>query len=110
MIDWDRVAQLREEVGEDDFQDVVSMFFDEVSGEIETLSAELTAQKIEVKLHFLKGAALNLGLDTFAKLCGDGESMARVGNTKDIDLDAILTCYQDTSDLFFATLSGTAAA
>ena len=110
MIDWDRVAQLREEVGEDDFQDVVSMFFDEVSGEIETLSTKLTAQEIEIKLHFLKGAALNLGLDKFAKLCGNGESMARNGDASGIDLDAILTCYQDTSHLFFATLSGTAAA
>lgn len=110
MIDWDRVAQLREEVGEDDFQEVVAMFFDEVSGEIEALNSEQTAQEVEATLHFLKGAALNLGLVDFATLCSRGEDLARDGDTSGIDIDGVLNCYRDSVDSFFKTLSGTAAA
>ena len=40
MIDWSRVSELREEVGEEDFAEVVELFLDEVDGVIGTLAPE----------------------------------------------------------------------
>lgn len=110
MIDWDRVGQLREEVGEDDFQDVVAMFFDEVSGEIDALSPNMSHQELEASLHFLKGSALNLGLEQFAEICRKGEERARKGQSDQVDTSAIAACYRESVEAFFKVLSGTAAA
>ena len=110
MIDWNRVTELREEVGEEDFQDVVDMFLDEVSEELETLTSIQGAQEFEEKLHFLKGAALNLGLSAFADLCKTGEEMARAGHTDGIEPAQIITCYQRSIDEFSRIINDTAAA
>lgn len=94
MIDWDRVSQLQDEVGRDDFKEVVEMFLDEVREELDTLSSMLTAKELEEKLHFLKGSALNLGLEAFAELCRSGETMARNGHAHAVETDVIITCYK----------------
>ena len=48
MIDWDRVSELRDEVGAEDFLEVVEMFLDEVNEEIDTITAEMTAQEQDI--------------------------------------------------------------
>ena len=110
MIDWDRVNQLKEEIGEDDFQEVVDMFLDEMNEEVETLTPSMTAQDLESKLHFLKGAALNLGFSAFADLCKTGEDAARVGQTEGIDTAAVIACYKTSIDAFAENTPGIAAA
>lgn len=110
MIDWDRVSELQEEVGENDFQDVVDMFLDEVSGEMETIASNQSAQELEAKLHFLKGAALNLGLKGFADVCDAGEKMARKGDVTGIDHSAIVSCYQASVREFSRVITPSAAA
>lgn len=110
MIDWERVAQLQEEVGEDDFQEVADMFLDEMGDEVEALSSNMNVQEMEAKLHFLKGAALNLGLSGFAELCRAGEEMARAGQLAGIDAGAIITCYHASIEEFSSILSDSAAA
>lgn len=37
MINWDRVAELREEVGVDDFAEIIELFLEEVDAIIELL-------------------------------------------------------------------------
>ena len=110
MIDWDRVSQLQEEVGEDDFQEVVDMFLDEVNGEIDSITREQSSQELEAKLHFLKGAALNLGLKAFADLCRVGEDLARDGKKAEVDKAAIVTCYRASMEEFSTVLGSSAAA
>ncbi len=79
MIDWSQVAQLREEIGAEDFEEVAEMFLAEVE---ETLAGlEPAGPEIGAQLHFLKGSALNLGLAEFADLCARGEVAARAGGT-----------------------------
>jgi HPt (histidine-containing phosphotransfer) domain-containing protein len=84
MIDWKRVAELREEIGADGFVEVADMFLDEAEGAVRALLAGLPAGEIEGQLHFLKGSALNLGLSDLAAICQDGERKAAVGQPVDM--------------------------
>ena len=61
MIDWSRVDDLRDEVGDEDFREVVDLFLDEVDEVIERMKHHPTHSSIEKDLHFLKGSSLNLG-------------------------------------------------
>ena len=42
MIDWGRIEELRTEVGEDDFAEVIEMFLDEASEVIERICESAT--------------------------------------------------------------------
>lgn len=91
MIDWSRVSELRDEVGEEDFAEVVDLFLDEVDGVIGGLTADMA--DLEAQLHFLKGSALNLGFAGFADLCHAGEAAARAGAGAAVDVGEIRDSY-----------------
>ena len=95
MIDWDRVKDLRNDVGAEDFDDIVEIFLDEVADTAAKLHDADTAD-LEMLTHALKNNALNLGLSQLAGLCQEGETLSRSGQAVDtpriIDvLDASLT-------------------
>ncbi len=100
MIDWPRVRQLHHEVGASEFDEVVALFLDEVTEMIARLQADNERAQIEQNLHFLKGSGLSLGFATFSRLCQDGERNASAGNRMDIDLDAIITCFEQSKTVF----------
>lgn len=104
MIDWDRVADLREEVGPEDFDEVVELFLQEVDEEIETLSGAAAAEGLSAKLHFLKGSALSLGFREFSGLCQTGESALTQNPGATIDLDSLHSSYQSSRSTFLADL------
>lgn len=109
MIDWGRVEELRTEVGEDDFAEVVLLFLeeaDEVASRLETTVP--SSAQIARDLHSLKGAALNLGFADLAECCADGERRARDGEDG-VDLPAIARCYHDSKAAFQLALSQSAA-
>ena len=93
MILWSRVNELRDEVGAEDFKEVVELFLDEVEEVIDRLRAGGPRDQLEQDLHFLKGSALNLGFSTFSDLCQDGERLAAQGKPDDVDLAAIIDGY-----------------
>lgn len=93
MIDWDRLRDLRGEIGDDGFDEVVAMFLEETDEVVGRLSADGGAKALESDLHFLKGSALNLGFSDLAALCQDGERTAALGGTE-IDLDRVRAAYQ----------------
>ena len=99
MIDWERVKELRSEIGADDFAEVVEMFMEEADEAIARLTPKLTAKALEADLHYLKGAALNLGFIALSALCQEGERRAAVGST-DVDLDAVHRVYGDSRRAF----------
>lgn len=104
MIDWDRVAALREEVGPEDFDEVVELFLQEVDEEIERL-AEVTAQNgLAEKLHFLKGSALSLGFSDFSSLCQTGESALSNDPTAEVDVLKMQDSYQASRSAFLSDL------
>lgn len=99
MIDWDRVKELRSEIGADDFGEVAEMFLQEADDAVARLTPGLTARALEADLHFLKGAALNLGFDALSGLCQDGERRAAAGDTG-VDLEAVRLTYFASKSAF----------
>ncbi|MGZ2255719.1 Hpt domain-containing protein [Roseobacter sp. A03A-229] len=104
MIDWDRVATLREEVGAEDFEEVVELFLEEVDSAIDALAAQKQHDDLEEKLHFLKGSALSLGFRSFSELCQAGETAAANAADALIDLNEILQCYSQSRQSFLSDL------
>lgn len=82
MIDWDRVTELQDEIGEEDFIEVGRMFIAEMQEKLEAMG-ELPAPGTE-DYHYLRGSAANLGLAEFADLCGTAEAAAKSGETTDL--------------------------
>ena len=104
VIDWKRVAQLREEVGEEDFLEIVKIFLEEVDTEIWTLCEDPSSATLEAKFHFLKGSALNLGFEQFSQRCKTGELLASQGNLEAIDLPPVLECYEASKTEFLSQM------
>ena len=63
------------------------------SGSFDVHQAESGAEAMAADLHFLKGAALNLGFSEFASLCASGEARANRGETAGIDPGRIRQAY-----------------
>ena len=73
MIDWTRIDELRSEIGEDGFDEVVEIFLDEVAETLAELDDLPKGAERAARLHFLKGSALNLGFTRVADLCKAAE-------------------------------------
>ncbi|MEZ5777262.1 MAG: Hpt domain-containing protein [Paracoccaceae bacterium] len=104
MIDWDRVTELRTEIGEEGFAEVVELFLDEVEGVVMKLHAAMSPEQIEDDLHFLKGGAWNLGFSAFGAYCEDGERKATIGQAAAVDLTRVADCYFESKAEFLAGL------
>lgn len=103
MIDWTRVQALHDEIGTEDFDEVVNLFLDEVA-EAAARLASSDRNALAADLHFLKGSAMSLGFAEFATLCADGERMAAGGQSDGVDLSAILDCLGQSRARFLADL------
>ncbi|MFB2532038.1 Hpt domain-containing protein [Paracoccus sp. p4-l81] len=98
MIDWNKVSELREEVGPQGFKEVIDLFLDEVEGVLLTLG--LPGRRAEPDLHFIRGCASNLGFSDLAQLCSDEELRTQAGET--CDATAVERCYRRSKSLFLA--------
>ena len=106
LVNWDRVAELEAEIGADDFGEVVEIFLEECDG----TAARLPESKaLEADLHFLRGAAMNLGLDAMAAACQDGERAAAGGRDAEVDRGAIARLYDASREAFLERAARTAA-
>jgi len=94
MICWNRVNELRDEVGADDFAEVVEIFLEEVDEVMDRLRAGPDASTYEAELHFLKGSALNLGFEALSDLCSRYETDARGPDRDRIDLATVIQTYE----------------
>jgi len=102
MIDWKRAAELRDEVGAEDFSEVIDLFLEECDNAIQNLADAKSASDIESQLHFLKGSALNIGFSDFAALCQSGEASAALGHLDTINLHQVIQAYWSARQLFLA--------
>ncbi len=102
MIDWERVCELRDEIGAEDFAEVAQLFLEETDAVIKNIKKDTTPQAIEAALHFLKGSALNLGFSKLAALCQTGEKAAASGQSGGIDLGMVVTAYEQSKIAFAA--------
>lgn len=104
MIDWQRVINLKAEIGSDDFDEVVPLFLEEVSEITTRLQDGPDLDQLENDLHCLKGSALNLGFSEFSMLCDEGESLAAKGSAAGVDIARILASFDASRDAFLAGL------
>ena len=93
MISWERVNELREEVGQEDFLEVVDIFLEEVDEVAGRLKASPSPATLEDEMHFLKGSAMNLGFKALADICQMGERDAAQHKYELVDLHAVLAVY-----------------
>ncbi|MGR3623186.1 Hpt domain-containing protein [Pseudophaeobacter sp.] len=103
MIDWPRVKELKDEIGPDDFAEVVELFLEEVEEVVGKLRSGDRSQ-LEQDLHFLKGSALNLGFEDFSQLCQIGERQSAEGDAQGVDLAEILDKFETSKQRFLADL------
>lgn len=103
MIDWTRVKELRDEIGGEDFAEVVALFLEEADEVVGNLQDCHDPRALESALHFLKGSALNLGFSALAELCQTGERQAAMGDV-DIDLGPVIATYDRSKSAFEAGL------
>ncbi len=89
MLDWARIAELREEVGEEDFAEVANLFLEEVEETLASLDPQASADTVERDMHALKGACLNLGFSDLSAAAQSGETAARGGDTGGVDPAAL---------------------
>ena len=92
MVNWDRLSELREEVGEDDLAEVVTLFCEEVE---EVLALLGTARSADMPnhLHFLKGSALNIGFEAGSARCQKEELRIKENANAVIDVTALRSDY-----------------
>lgn len=101
MIDWDRVEELRAEVGALDFIEVTELFLGEVEQVLDRLFTERNEGTMASDLHFVKGSALNLGFRFLAESCHRAEKAAARGDFGSVNLDNLHTIYLASRDEFF---------
>jgi HPt (histidine-containing phosphotransfer) domain-containing protein len=110
MIDWERVHDLRQEVGAREFEEVVDLFLEEVDEVMARLRRAPDPATFEEDLHFLKGSAMNLGFTELVRLCQAGESAAAAGRADTVDLGPVLASYDVARAAFLAGLAAGLAA
>jgi len=109
MIDWKRVDELREEIGAEDFTEVVQLFVEEVEEVMNALRAGPDLARLGGNLHFLKGSALNLGFRALGAQCQQGERDAAAGRAAKVDLHGLIACYDTSKKQFLAGVDRRAA-
>jgi len=105
MIDWMRVDELRQEIGDEGFAEVVELFLDEVEEVVMRLAAAPAPESYEQDLHFLKGSAWNLGFADFGACCQEGERKAARGLATVADIAAAIENYDRSKAAFLGGLA-----
>jgi HPt (histidine-containing phosphotransfer) domain-containing protein len=105
MIDWGQVKSLQNDVGHDEFDEIVELFLEEVESIVEKLRKSPNISELENDMHSLKGSALNLGFKAFSQMCLSGEKMAAAGKADLVDLTAIVACFDLSKAKFMSNVS-----
>lgn len=105
MINWGQVDLLRNEIGPDALSEVIELFLEEMSAEIEALTQESEPAQLEVRYHALKGSALNLGFAEFSELCSSAESAAAEGDADACGISTVVAVYDASRNAFLSGLT-----
>lgn len=92
MIDWIRIEELRQDVGDDEFGVILRLFLDEFEGVLDRLQ-EHDLARLPADLGFLRDCAQTLGFHAFGILCGAAERRLTGQGATGIDRTALLQCY-----------------
>ena len=101
MIAWERVEELREDIGAEDFNEVLELFMDEVKVLLDELRTDPSPRDLEERMHFLKGSAFNIGFSAMGDLCRDAEVAAASGHPDPRALSQISRCFEASREELF---------
>lgn len=93
----------------DAFHEVLGVFQDEVAEALNTLDTAATPDTVADTAHFLKGAALNLGMTALAEACAQAENAARGGDVGACDPALIRALYRESEQALMSGLARRAA-
>ncbi|MBT0957679.1 Hpt domain-containing protein [Alphaproteobacteria bacterium KMM 3653] len=79
MADWDQLKDLQEMLGTEDCLVLVDMFEAEAKPVLGQFHKGDTLNSPDQDLHFIKGSALNLGLNKLADACAELENTVATG-------------------------------
>ena len=82
-VDWDRLNSLRDDIGPEEFADVVLLFFAEIGEKLDDMQKGATAPTVE-DFHFLRGSAANLGFADMVVACQLAEAACLSGRVPDV--------------------------
>lgn len=91
MIDWDRVHDMRAEVGDEDFGPLAEQFLAEIEARL--MRPGRSPAQFLLDLHVLRGSALNMGFRELAALCLVGEGYLRDGRYDLVNAGDLLACF-----------------
>ncbi len=103
MIDWVRVRELHDDVGNDEFHAVVELFLDEIESIMMDLGPAEGARQA-CGFHFMTGCARYLGFVAFGLLCESCEAEARAQSLGRAALDRVLAVYASSKRQLFSDL------
>ena len=104
MIDWTRINALRDDIGAEEFDEVVEIFLEEVEDVTTKLRTAPVREDLEYDLHALKNGALNLGFSELSALCQSGEKKAAAGQADAIDTLEIVRMFDTSRAAFLSEL------
>ena len=104
MIDWTRIFELRDEIGEEEFTPLLELFLDEIESVIMRLPHN-DPKTMGRDLHFLKGCAQNLGFRLLGSICEAGERQCARNAGEALRSTDVLNCYAESKQLLMRDLA-----
>lgn len=90
MLDWTRISELQNDLGEDGFAEMAVMFLDEIEQALHGLpGARADPVRLAETLHMIKGCALNVGLGAVASHAAQLEHQTPSATGLDQDFQAL---------------------
>lgn len=90
-VDWDHLTTLRNNIGAEDFAEVVLLFFAEMGEKLDRMRTGGDAPVAD-DFHFLRGSAANLGFIDMVDACERAEAACANGDAP--DLAAVVRSYE----------------
>jgi HPt (histidine-containing phosphotransfer) domain-containing protein len=69
MINWQRISELEADIGEDEVDEVLSLFLEEMDEVVEIFASASATIDLPAQLHLLKGMAWNVGFVDVGDVC-----------------------------------------
>ncbi len=98
MFDKGRIEELRQDFDDEDFDEIIMLFLDEVEQRLTEIT-DCDCADISGTLHFLKGSAANLGFVSFNQACELAET-----TQSPHDIAAVARIYEESKQGFFELL------
>ncbi|NSX53563.1 Hpt domain-containing protein [Parasulfitobacter algicola] len=105
MIDWNRINELKKEIGLDDFDEVIGLFLEEAEDVLANLKQDQPEDKLLEYLHYLKGSALNIGFNHVAVICTKLEKRLDESNYNHREIETLFEAYNTSKTHFFKNLN-----